>query len=539
MSILYPKIVNRVDNNNTTFIPLGISSVFTGSSTDITGYTSISMSIKTSNDSAIDGLSLQKSQDSVNWSTIKNYTVISNTPQFHIHNVTERYFRIVYTNGNVAQTYMRLQTILQVKQQNNYKTLNDGIDNKNNESVISKQVIPYKIDSVNNLNIRINNPKSSFGDIRIDKLTPVTQVNFTYGIISTQVKSTIIGSGTVNPSGGLALLSTGVNTNSSANLITREYLKQRPCEGSISRFSVYFTSGVSGSSQIAGIGNSEDGFFFGYNGATFGILYRTNVTGTIVDTWIPQSSWNIDKLNGTTYSGLTLNPTKGNCYQIVYGSSGFGNTTFFVYSSELGEFIPLHSIKNSNSSTTQILRNNHFPFYYNVINTTNTTNLTLGIVSMGHFVDGIRRLVNAPVYSLEYLDSVSKNNFTNTITLKNALTFNGITNNTPVMLTYICLSKPTNNNVVFLEVRLNAAVSGTPVFTNIDLNNSVVSYDVDGTDVTGGTTLLALANGSSSSTNINLINYRILFYPGDTLTLTCSANNNTTAKMSVCWYEDI
>ena len=49
-----------------------------------------------------------------------------------------------------------------------------------------------------------------------------------------------------------------------------------------------------------------------------------------VDTVIPQSSWNVDPLNGTGPSGENLNLAKGNIFQIVYTWYGYGVIEFKV-----------------------------------------------------------------------------------------------------------------------------------------------------------------------------------------------------------------
>lgn len=62
--------------------------------------------------------------------------------------------------------------------------------------------------------------------------------------------------------------------------------------------------------------NDNNGVFFDLSGTTMGITQRSNITGTIVDTFIPQTEWNVDKLDGLGLSRLLLNVTKGYQYFI-------------------------------------------------------------------------------------------------------------------------------------------------------------------------------------------------------------------------------
>ena len=67
--------------------------------------------------------------------------------------------------------------------------------------------------------------------------------------------------------------------------------------------------------------------FFGQN-VTNGIFVGIRRAGT--DIIIPQSSWNVDPLNGTGPSGETLNLAKGNIFQIVFTWYGYGVIEFNV-----------------------------------------------------------------------------------------------------------------------------------------------------------------------------------------------------------------
>jgi hypothetical protein len=78
----------------------------------------------------------------------------------------------------------------------------------------------------------------------------------------------------------------------------------------VSRIGVFDdTNDVSGV-DAQKVGN---GLFFSYdNRSNMRLVHRTNVSGSQVDTFVSQSSWNLDTLNGNGASGLTLNATGNN-----------------------------------------------------------------------------------------------------------------------------------------------------------------------------------------------------------------------------------
>jgi hypothetical protein len=108
-------VANAIDSNNSSTSTLGAGATFTGTGTDVLTYTSITVLLKTDQDSAANGMQFQFSTDNTNWDETHNYTYDNSVDstarefQFPVH---ARYFRVVYTNGGVAQTHFRLQTIL-------------------------------------------------------------------------------------------------------------------------------------------------------------------------------------------------------------------------------------------------------------------------------------------------------------------------------------------------------------------------------------------------------------------------------------------
>lgn len=104
---------NLIDSNNSDTTPLGISGTFTGTGTDVSQYSNITVMVDSTHDSATDGMTFQFSIDNSNWDDIYlfTYTAANDARRFQFP-VTGQYFRVVYTNGGTGQTTFRLQTIL-------------------------------------------------------------------------------------------------------------------------------------------------------------------------------------------------------------------------------------------------------------------------------------------------------------------------------------------------------------------------------------------------------------------------------------------
>ena len=364
-------------------------------------------------------------------------------------------------------------------------------------------------------NVEVANlPLTAFKDLRSTELLPVAGWTFNYNINSDLIRTTLTGSGTATASNSMAVLQTGAAAASSAKIETIRALRYTPGLGGLVRCTAVFTTGVANSTQIIGVGDSVDGFFFGFNGAAFGVLRRQNGT----DNWIPQTTWNVDKFNGTGLSGVTLDPTKGNVYSIEYQWLGFGAISFFIENPATGFPTLVHIIQYANANTIPSIFNPTLPVMAQVINTTNASNLTLSTSSAMGMVEG-----NGDTNSLVTVNSFSNSKTvtateTSIFTLRNNATFQGKTNRVRVQFSFLSVNS-TGGNTAIVRLVVNATLGGTPTFVNISPTTSVMAADIAGTTVTGGSRKLTTVVNSPGDAQLSIIDQDLELSPGDTLTV--------------------
>ena len=133
---------------------------------------------------------------------------------------------------------------------------------------------------------------SAFGEFQFAELTPLVQVDAIYGISNDLLDQTQ----TYTALGGLAGIGTTVSgqfnmfgvksssTQYSYGVIrTKRFMRYRPGQGAVGRFTAQFTAsgptgigstyiGIPNTQQRAGLFNQEDALQIGYNGTDFGIL---------------------------------------------------------------------------------------------------------------------------------------------------------------------------------------------------------------------------------------------------------------------------
>jgi hypothetical protein len=158
-----------------------------------------------------------------------------------------------------------------------------------------------------------------------------------------------------------------------------------------------FGTKIDGIKKSIGSFDDNDGYFFQTSGSSFGVVLRKTINGVKTDTFISQSTWNLDKMNGLGPSGNTLDITKAQIYTMDYEWLGVGRVRYGVV--QKGVLIYVHEINNYNSLDTVYLRNPNLPIRYEMSTHKNTTTGSLmtqicsTVISEGGFDNTGKRVV--------------------------------------------------------------------------------------------------------------------------------------------------
>jgi len=101
-----------VSLDNSTNTPLGISGVFPGDWEDTLNYNVIIIGVTADQSSAVDGLEVQWSDDGVTVIQDDKFTIFVNSGKVYTFSPANRFVRVRYTNGVLAQTLFNIQTVL-------------------------------------------------------------------------------------------------------------------------------------------------------------------------------------------------------------------------------------------------------------------------------------------------------------------------------------------------------------------------------------------------------------------------------------------
>lgn len=166
----------------------------------------------------------------------------------------------------------------------------------------------------------------------------------------------------------------------------------------------------------ASAGPQAGTFSYSQTGATNIVISTatTQVGVAATEVWIPQSSWNGDRVDGTGGSGFILNPAKYNVYQTTVQYLGAGSVFFFVEftsANNNSDWALVHTIQNPNTRTTSSFGNPAFPFTMAAYSAGSTTDISVQSASFAGFVEGNKKLTGNRFCYFNTITTVGATNY--------------------------------------------------------------------------------------------------------------------------------
>ena len=294
------------------------------------------------------------------------------------------------------------------------------------------------------------------------------------------------------------------NTNQSSVTLTsantgtvsaiRQTFRRMPYQpGKSQLFHLTFVMGSPVANQFQEVGAFDDnnGFFIRQTGTYKALVRRTYTSGSAVDNEVQQSSWNLDKLDGTGKSGLTLDLTKDTFFTFDFLWQGVGAIRFgFKFN---GTIVYCHEMTIANNLSVPSIQIPNLPIRYSVRGngsqaaTATLTQICSTCISEGGF------------NPIGMVRSVNNGNTVKTIASGATAALLSIrlkSTNTMASISEKKLSVLAKTSTNFLwQLIFNTTLGGVPSYTG--LTNSSIEYDVAGTTVTGG---IIVASGYGSGT---------------------------------------
>jgi hypothetical protein len=248
-------------------------------------------------------------------------------------------------------------------------------------------------------------------------------------------------------------------------------------------------------------------------------------------TFISQSNFNLDTLDGNGPSQVTLDQSKLNVWQIQYRWLGAGEMRYAIENPNNGSMIFFHHEHYSNRNTTPHLDNPSFKIGYIAANVTAdpSTDVHVYGASMMGSIEGPLEITGLPTGISTTHSSLASNNLNHVLTIKNRLTHKDKINLRLARLTDISLAFD-GQDPGELFIYFNAeGFSGIHIFNPIGTESSVAYSTVAGNFTNPGVPLAAfvIAKGGSIQESIGDLN--ILLPPQNTLSIVLRSGNIASA----------
>lgn len=342
----------------------------------------------------------------------------------------------------------------------------------------------------------------SYNRLRVANQDLIFGVQFANTVNSLLFNTSIVGSATLTSvtNQAAARLTTTTGATDSVIVQSKRYLRYNPGVSHQIMITGIIGAKKTNVRQRWGYFDTSDGLFFEQTSTDLAVVTRTSTSGSIVDNRVLQANWNLDKLDGTGTSGITLDTSKHNVYVIDFVWQGAGRTRFGIMSGQ--GVIYFHQIINANVNTSPYMRSPSRPGRAELTNLGVTANTTvMDIVCVFALRETSDKLL-APFAASASRGSSSVNVSTikPLITLRPKATFNGITNRIPIVPVNTTII--TNNQNILVQVYINATLTGAS-FTSAG-TNSAAEFDVSSTAISGGTLILETYIPSSQSGALDL-----------------------------------
>lgn len=276
--------------------------------------------------------------------------------------------------------------------------------------------------------------------------------------------------------------------------------------------------------------------------ATISASFTTTRVGSAsIEQFIPQSSWNIDTLDGSNSdnnpSGVLANWQTGNVFKIDIQYLGYGSLVFgveTVNASNSGGFVKVHSINLPNSLTTTSFRNPTFPYTQAVYSAGSTTNLVVKSGSISAFNEGIvKYTANKFTFFNSNTSTITTTTFATSVpifSIQNGLVYNGVTNLSAIKLISISVAVRDGTNYNSTSGKVGATVFLIKNPTTLSGPTNFVAYspesityrDISSTSFTLNNNAGIIYSLSVAANSNEAISFSddILLQPGDILTIT-------------------
>jgi hypothetical protein len=261
----------------------------------------------------------------------------------------------------------------------------------------SYNIISSEISFANTPNI------DAFGRLRTS--TPFTLFDSSHRFADNGLWSTSTATGgaaTFNSAQGLVDLDVTAASGSEVLRETTKVFSYQPGKSLLVLSTFVMNAAKTGLRQRVGYYGAANGYYLELNDSTVSFVERSSVSGSLVNTPVAQASWNVDPMDGSGPSGITLDLTKAQILFMDLEWLGVGTVRIgFVIN---GNFYVCHKFHHANIIASTYITTASLPLRYEITNTGATISASTlkqicsTVLSEGGYqLNGLQQAIGIPV----------------------------------------------------------------------------------------------------------------------------------------------
>ena len=259
-----------------------------------------------------------------------------------------------------------------------------------------------------------------------------------------------------------------------------------------------YDSAADKSSSAPDTGESNGHFFTAQTVSgvtTVNVGFRTSVSGSQVDTLVPQVNWNLDKLDGTGTSKITIDFTKSNMF--VIEKTWYGSTRMGI--SMAGNIIWCHIFSLEGTTQSVFMAKANLPLRYEIVNNA-AGNATMSQICCDISTEGnIYQELKGALFSIGTGGSgIAISAVTNTDNFKLVIRLSSARPRTFIKFNSILVASTTSSSTILaIKLVLNPQITAPTGW--VAIANSAIEYNVTGYNNTGINSNGTLIKSATSS----------------------------------------
>ena len=365
---------------------------------------------------------------------------------------------------------------------------------------ITNPVTAISVTPLINYSGNYNLASDAFGRTRMS--APLTMFDSSHRYADNNLWSTLTGGTTTtsasaqfNQNQGLVELKVDALSGSKIYRETTKVFAYQPGKSLQIMSTFTFNPSTTNLRQRVGYYGAENGIYLELDDSSLYMVKRSLVTGTVTSTRIPQSGWNVDKLDGSGPSGITLDITKAQILFMDIEWLGLGTVrTGFVIN---GQFVPCHYFHHANLIDSTYITTAALPLRYEIENKAATSGpsklkqVCSTVISEGGYeLRGLQQAASIPINAP--ITFAAANTYYPIVSIK--LRTDRL--DAIVIMTALSILGDGDNKNYNWQVRASGTTTGGQwLSAGAD---SAVLYNINGTSFAGGR---ILASGYVSSNN--------------------------------------